>query len=120
MDQEGQSDVTAEQTDNHELTAFPEDVEPDLCRRIGADKVDRPQHRTAGEGPDLARGVIGRAVDRGERTRVQRRLAFFGVDVDDDRILAVHGLHEGEAHQPEPAGADQHDRVVMDDGPELA
>ena len=92
MAREEQSDVTAEQTDNHELTAFPEDVEPDLCRRVGADKVDRPQHRTAGEGPDLARGVIGGAIDRGKRARLQRRLALFGVDVDDDRPLAAHRL----------------------------
>src|SRR5262249_25624436 len=62
-------------------------------------------------------GVRRLAVDRGKSSRLQRRLSLGRVGVDDDGTLPAHRLQDVDAHEAEPAGADDDDRLLLEERP---
>ena len=73
---------------------------------------DEPTRSITAQAPPLVAAMIccdgiGRAaVDHACRAGLLRRVALGRIDIDDDRALAAHRLVQREAHQAEPAGAD--------------
>ena len=58
------------------------------------------------------RCVSRAAVDHRCRARLLRGVTLDGIDVDDDSAVTAHGLVQGETHEPESAGANDHRRFA--------
>ncbi len=86
---------------------------------------DEPTKSMTDQAPPLvAAGIClaasgARPVDRGNGAGLHRRFALGRVDIDHDDALAAHRFVQSDRHQPEPAGAHDDHRFVLDNRPDL-
>ena len=109
-------EVAAVQSDDDVFAALDQAVEADTRARRRADQVDRRPGAGAvfGQLHDLLHGVGRSPVDHRGRACALGGLALGRIDVDDDGRVPAHFLMQAETHQPEPAGADDHRRLILE------
>src|SRR5262249_54102673 len=100
--------VAAEQADDDVFAAFDQAVVADARALRRADEIDHRPGATLGEIDDLLRGIGRAAIDDVRGAGLFRRFALGGIDIDDHGRMSAHLLMQGQTHQAETAGADDH------------